>query len=58
MVDSIITWREIHGEEVFYVVSKRKIGGIFVDDTITNKEKWVLILSVDTNSDYTTNVWR
>ena len=43
MVDSVITWGDIHGEEAVYVVSKPNIGGIFVDETITDKEKWVLI---------------
>ena len=31
MVDSIITWGDIHREEAVSVVSKPKIGGLFVD---------------------------
>ena len=58
MVDSIITWGDIHGKEAVYVVSKPKIGGLFVDETITDEGKWVLIPFVSTDTDATTNVWR
>ena len=37
MVDSVITWGEIHGEETVSVVANTKIGGLFVDETITDK---------------------
>ena len=57
MVDSIITWGDIHGKEAVYVVSKPKIGGLFVDETINNKEKRVPIHFVGTDNDVTINVW-
>ena len=37
MVDSVINWGYIHGEEVVSVVAKPNSGGIFIDDTITYK---------------------
>ena len=40
MLDSIITWRDIHGEEEVSVVYKPNIGSVFFDKTITDKEKW------------------
>ena len=43
MVDYVITWGDIYGEEAVSIVSKPKIGGIFVDETITDKEKLALI---------------
>ena len=58
MVDSVITWLYIHGEEAVSVVAKPKIGGLFFDDTITDKEKWVLIPFVVTDPESTTNIWR
>ena len=58
MVDSVTTWGDIHGEEAIYVVSNSKIGGLLVDETITDKEKWVLIHFLGTDTDATTNVWR
>ena len=39
MVDSVITWGEIYGDEAVSVVAKTKIGGLFIDETITNKGK-------------------
>ena len=56
IVDSIIIWGGIHGEYAVSVVSKPKISGIFVDETITDKEKWVLIPFVGTDPNGTTNV--
>ena len=57
MVNSSITWGDIHGEEVVYVFSKPNIGGLFADETITDKETWVLIPFVGSNPDATTKVW-
>ena len=57
MVDLVITWVDIPGEEAVYVFSKPNIGGIFVDETITDKEKWVLIPFFGTDPDANTNVW-
>ena len=37
MVDYFITWGDIYREESVSVVSKPNIGGIFVDETITDK---------------------
>ena len=36
MVDSVITWGDIHGKEVVSIVAKPKIGGLFIDETITD----------------------
>ena len=58
MVDSVITWGDIHRKEAVSVVTKPKIGGILVDDKITDKDKWVLIPFVGTDPDATNNVWR
>ena len=57
MVDSVSTWEDIHGEEAAFVVSKPNIGDIFVDETITDKEKWVQITFVGTDPGATTNFW-
>ena len=38
MVDSIITWGDIHGEEEVSIVAKPNIGGQFVDETLNDKE--------------------
>ena len=57
MVDSVVTWWDINGEEAVSVVAKPKIGGLFVDDTITDKEKWVLIHFFGTDPDANTKVW-
>ena len=51
MVYSVITQGYIHGEDTVSAVVKTKIGGIFVDETITDKEKWVI--TPDANN----NVW-
>ena len=40
IVDYVITWWDIHGEEAILVVSNPNIGYIFFDKTITDKEKW------------------
>ena len=37
MVDYVTTWGDIHGEEAIYIVAKPNIGGLFVDETITDK---------------------
>ena len=39
MVDSVINLGDIDGEEAVSVFSKPYIGGIFVDETIADKEK-------------------
>ena len=57
MVDSIIICGDIHGEEAVYIVAKPKIGGLLVDETINDKEKWVLIPFSGSDHDATTNVW-
>ena len=57
MVDSIINWGEIHGQEAVSVVAKPNIGGLSVDETITDKEKWVIIPSFGTDLDATNNIW-
>ena len=56
MVNSIITWGDIRGEESVSLVTKPKVGGIFVDETITDNENWILIHFVRTDPDATTNV--
>ena len=56
IVDSVINWEDINREEAVYIASKPKIGGLFVDKAITDKEKWVLIPFVITEPDDTTNV--
>ena len=37
IVDYVITWWDIHGEEGIFVVSKLNIGYIFFDKTITDE---------------------
>ena len=37
MVDFVVTRRDIHGEEAVFVLSKTNIGGLFLDETITDK---------------------
>ena len=37
MVDYVITWGDIHGEEVVSVVANTKIVDLFFDETITDK---------------------
>ena len=54
---SIITWVEIHWDDEVYVVTKPKIGGQFVDENITDKEKCVLTPFVVDDYDTNTNVW-
>ena len=56
MVYYVITRGDIHGKEEVYVVSNPKIGGLFVDETITDKEKRVLIPFVGNDTDANTNV--
>ena len=57
MMDYIITWEVIHGDEALSVVVNTKIGSLFFDETISNKEKWVLIPFVGIDIAATTNVW-
>ena len=57
IVDYIITWGDIHGKEAVSVVANPNIGGLFIDETINDKEKWMLIHFVGTDPDHTTNVW-
>ena len=56
MVDSVIFWEDIHWEEAVSVVSNPNIGGLFVDDAITDKEKWVLIPFIGTDTGATVKV--
>ena len=49
MVYSVITQGYIHGEDTVSAVVKTKIGGIFVDETITDKEKWVITPDANNN---------
>ena len=56
MVDYAIAWGDTHGQQAVSVVAKTNIGGLFVDETITDKEKWVLIPFVGTDPNGTTNV--
>ena len=58
MVDSVIFLGDIHWEEAVSVVSNPNIGGLFVDDAITDKEKWVLIPFIGTDTGATVKVWR
>ena len=54
---SIITWVEIHWDDEVSVVTKPKIGGQFVDENITDKEKCVLTLFFVDDYDTNTNIW-
>ena len=57
MVDYVINWGDINGEEAVSIVTNTNIGGLFIYKAIIDKEKWVLINFFDTDTDATTNVW-
>ena len=57
MVYSVISQGDIHGQESVSVVANPNIGGLFVDEIITDKENWVVIPFVVTDPDATTNFW-
>ena len=58
MVYSVIIWGDIRGDEAVFVFAKPKIGCLLVEETIIDKEKWVLIPFFSTDIDANTNVWR